>query len=105
MNRPREYSSASGPELRSSPTSSPDSAYLTSSGSRNAKHAELLVSERLASQRRGRPRARLAQGYKDENEAKRDLDSSAYTPVAPHSSRAKKSVPVYTCDICKRGKV
>jgi hypothetical protein len=77
---PREYSSTSSPELKSSPTSSPTSAYFASSGSPNAKHAELLMLQQSASQRRGRPRARLAQGYQDVKYRKRDLKSSAYIP-------------------------
>jgi hypothetical protein len=79
MNRPSEYSSASGLGLKSSPTSSPTSAYLASSGSLNAKHRELLELE-LPSQRRARSSARLAEGDQDMKYGKRDLESSAYTP-------------------------
>ena len=97
---PSEQSSASGPELKSSHTS----AYLASSGSLNAKHRELLELE-LASQRRARPRARVAEGSQDVKEAKRDLESFAYTPLTGRISRPKKSIPAHTCDICKPAKV
>jgi hypothetical protein len=33
---------------------------------------------------------------------KRDLESSAYTPV---TGRSKKGIPVHRCDICKPAKV
>ncbi|EKD17728.1 uncharacterized protein L3040_008085 [Drepanopeziza brunnea f. sp. 'multigermtubi'] len=44
------------------------------SGLLNAKHRELLELQQLAQQRLARSRARLAEGYQDAKEVKRDLE-------------------------------
>jgi hypothetical protein len=44
------------------------------SGLLNAKHRELLELQQLAQQRLSRSRARLAEGYQDAKEVKRDLE-------------------------------
>lgn len=47
---------------------------LHRSGLLNAKHRELLDLQQLAQQRLARSRARLAEGYQDAKEVKRDLE-------------------------------
>jgi hypothetical protein len=53
-----------------------EAAKLTnrSSGLLNAKHRELLDLQQLAQQRIAKSRARLAEGYQDAKEVKRDLE-------------------------------
>jgi hypothetical protein len=67
----------------------------------NAKHRELRELE-LASPSRGRSRTGVAEEYQDVTYARRDLESSVYTPV---TGRTKKGIPAHTCDICKPAKV
>jgi hypothetical protein len=101
---PSDYSSLSGPELKSSPISSPTSAYVASSGSPNAKHREISELE-LASQRRARSRARFAKVYQDVKEVKRDSELFAYALVTGRINSAEQGIPVYKCYICRPMKV